>query len=42
MGQRGGLEVSKNQDRSGGGQKDGNKEAVPASAVGSEEGKALH
>ena len=42
MVQRGGLEVSKNQDSSGGGQKDGNEEAVLASEVGNKKGKALH
>lgn len=42
MGQRGGLEVSKNQGRSAGGQKDWNEEAVLASGAGSKEGKALH
>ena len=42
VGWRGGLEVSNNQDRSGGGQKDGNEAAMLGSAVGSEEGKGLH
>ena len=42
MGWRGGLEVSNNQDRSGGGQKDGNEAAMLGSAVGSEEGNGLH
>lgn len=42
MGWRGGLEVSNNQDRSGGGQKDGNEAAMLGSVVGSEEGKGLH
>lgn len=42
VGWRGGLEACKNQDRSGGGQKDGNEAAMLGSAVGSEEGNGLH